>query len=185
MAKNFKSIITEKKYASEREHAWDYVMPSSKWDPEHIELNKHALEKFLKVLLPGKNINFIKHQDTMKFYEHPYVTIDTETGTMIEEDSDLTTKKVIKVNTHKIANMDYFNDEWFPSKHMYVYDIVKYGDGGIEMRVAEHDREKKKTVSFTVDQSVYESFLRLTDRMAINKSKFIENTIKEFIAKND
>lgn len=185
MPKKKNQGLSEKLYSNDREQAWDYVVPGPgiDWKHDHIELNKHALERFLRVLLPGKNIYFIKHQDTMKFYEHPYVTIDTETGTIIDEDSDLTTKKVLKVNTHKIPAIDYFNEEWFPCKHMYVYDIVRHGDG-IEMRVAEYEREKKKPVTFTLDASVYEKFSRLSDTMAINKSKFVENKIKEFLEKN-
>lgn len=182
MAKKSKSLEA-KKYTNEREHAWDYINSGLGWDPEHIQLNKHNLEHFLKELLPGKNVQFIKHQDTMKFYEHPYVVIDTETGTILEEDSDLTTKKVLKVNSHKLPTMDYFNNEWFPCKHVYIYDIIKSGTG-IEMRVAEYEREKKKPVTFTLDQSIYEKFSNLADTMAINKSKFVENKIKEFLEKN-
>ena len=48
----------------------------------------------------------------------------------------------------------------------------------------EEKTEDKKKVTFTIEPHIYNEFLILADKMAINKSKFIENTIKEFIVKN-
>jgi metal-responsive CopG/Arc/MetJ family transcriptional regulator len=42
----------------------------------------------------------------------------------------------------------------------------------------------KKQVTITIDEKVYEEFKTLTDKMAVNKSKFVENIIKEFIKNN-
>ncbi len=42
----------------------------------------------------------------------------------------------------------------------------------------------KKTVSFTIAENIYEEFSKLADTMAINKSKFVENKIVEFVKKN-
>jgi len=45
--------------------------------------------------------------------------------------------------------------------------------------------EKKIKKTFTLDEKMYEKFCLLTDKFSINKSKFIENKIKEFILNND
>ena len=45
--------------------------------------------------------------------------------------------------------------------------------------------EKKMKKTFTLDENTYEKFCVLADKLAINKSKFIENTIKDFILKNE
>lgn len=42
----------------------------------------------------------------------------------------------------------------------------------------------KTTKTFTIDKDVYNKFCELSDKLAINKSKFIENKIKEFIELN-
>jgi len=42
----------------------------------------------------------------------------------------------------------------------------------------------KERVTITIDKNIYKNFRELTEKMAINKSKFIENKIKEFIEKN-
>jgi hypothetical protein len=45
--------------------------------------------------------------------------------------------------------------------------------------------KKKIKKTFTLDEKTYEEFCVLTDKLAINKSKFIDNAIKEFIFKNE
>lgn len=180
------STKSKKFYGDPRDEAWGWINSGLGFDPEHIELNKSTLEKYLKTLLPSTVISFIKEpglDKVHKFWDAPYVTIDTETGTILDDDSDLTTKKVLKTKTFTVPGQEYFNSEWFGCKYLYIYKIVKHGTG-VEIVAAEYERDKKKTVSFTVDQSVYETFCRLSDTMAINKSKFVENKIKEFIEKN-
>ena len=39
----------------------------------------------------------------------------------------------------------------------------------------------KKKVTITIDEKLYEEFKQVTEKLSINKSKFIENKIKEFI----
>jgi len=38
--------------------------------------------------------------------------------------------------------------------------------------------------TFTIDKEIYSKFCKLSEKLAINKSKFIENKIKEFIENN-
>jgi metal-responsive CopG/Arc/MetJ family transcriptional regulator len=42
----------------------------------------------------------------------------------------------------------------------------------------------KKKVTITIDEKLYEEFKQVTEKLSINKSKFIENKIKEFIKNN-
>jgi predicted transcriptional regulator len=42
----------------------------------------------------------------------------------------------------------------------------------------------KKVISFTIDDEILIKFYELADSMAINKSKFVENKMKEFIEAN-
>jgi hypothetical protein len=53
----------------------------------------------------------------------------------------------------------------------------------INISITIMDKKIKKT--FTLDKEIYDIFCVLADKLAINKSKFIENKIKEFITKNN
>ncbi len=168
------------------EGAFNYI--NSNWDPEHIELNKAALEKMFKILLPGKIITFING---------PTVVIDTETGTVLPNDSDLPTKKFLAVFSRRIKCIGDFNSIEFKSKYVYIYSVdeestyiaestmspKKVPTGSFTIRYAEYN-PGKKAVTFTIDESIYERFSKLSDSMAINKSKFVENKIREFVEKN-
>lgn len=39
----------------------------------------------------------------------------------------------------------------------------------------------KKKVTITIDEKLYNEFKQISEKLSINKSKFIENKIKEFI----
>jgi len=39
----------------------------------------------------------------------------------------------------------------------------------------------KKRVTITIDEKLYNQFKQISEKLSINKSKFIENKIKEFI----
>jgi hypothetical protein len=45
--------------------------------------------------------------------------------------------------------------------------------------------EKKIKKTFTLEKEIYDKFCVLADKLAVNKSKFVENKIKEFITKNN
>ena len=42
----------------------------------------------------------------------------------------------------------------------------------------------KKSKTFSLSDNVYKEFVILADKLAINKSKFVENSLKDFIRKN-
>lgn len=39
----------------------------------------------------------------------------------------------------------------------------------------------KKKVTITIDEKLYNEFKQISEKLSINKSKFIENKIKQFI----
>jgi predicted transcriptional regulator len=43
----------------------------------------------------------------------------------------------------------------------------------------------KKTKTFTIDEKVYKQFNELAKKRSINKSLFIENSMKEYIKKEE
>ena len=51
------------------------------------------------------------------------------------------------------------------------------------MRFAQYNFGKKP-VTLTINEELYDKFKVLSDKLAINKSKFIENKIKEFVDAN-
>jgi hypothetical protein len=44
--------------------------------------------------------------------------------------------------------------------------------------------EKKIRKTFTLDKKIYDDFCLTANKLAVNKSKFVENKIKEFILTN-
>lgn len=172
---NKKQEIKKATFNSPREEAYNYINSALGWDVEHIKLNKSAVEKYLQILLPGKVITFI---------DNTQICISTDTGTIIPHDLDVS-KKTLQVQTKRIKSIDDFNENNFKSKYVYIYTMPKenYDDTEFNLRLAEFN-PGKKTVSFTIDESIYENFLKLSDKMAINKSKFIENRLIEFLENN-
>ena len=47
-----------------------------------------------------------------------------------------------------------------------------------------NNRPTKKSKTFSLSDNVYHEFVKLADKLAINKSKFIENALIDFIKKN-
>jgi len=45
-------------------------------------------------------------------------------------------------------------------------------------------KENKIKKTFTMDKYVFEDFKTIAEKMAISKSKYIENKVKEFIEEN-
>lgn len=165
-----------KQHYVDKDWAYQYFKSETGWDVEHIGLNKATLEKAFKELMPGRNITFIGSSS---------VLIDLETGTVVHEsdevsEMDMSNKRRLFVGMTKIKTKGDFAD--IKSKYVYI-NSVEVTNGETYLRYADYN-PVKKVVSFTIDEEVYEKFLSLSSRMAINKSKFVENRIKEFIDKN-
>ncbi len=172
---------SEKHYGDPRQEAFEWIFSGLGFDPEHIQLNKSTFETFFKRLLPGKVITIV---------ESPTFWVSTDTGTLVAPDLDVP-KKFLEVKTRRINSLNDFDAPLqigggFKSKYIYVYSVLTGIIGSEtntwELRFAEFN-PGKKTVTFTIDEDVYEQFLEISDRMAINKSKFVENRIREFISK--
>jgi len=168
-------------YDDPRQEAFEWIFSEVGFDPEHIQLNKSTFETFFKRLLPGKVITIV---------DAPTFWVSTDTGTIVAPDLDVT-KKFIELKTRRIHSLNDFDAPLqigggFKSKYIYVYEIrpvERFNKSlGWDLRYAEFN-PGKKTVTFTIDEDVYEQFLEISDRMAINKSKFVENRIREFISK--
>ncbi len=71
-------------------------------------------------------------------------------------------------------------------EHLYLYSIELVGEkhDSLLVRLVETNLNKKKSTTFTISENVMEDFNKISDKLAINKSKFVENSIKAFIEKN-
>lgn len=175
-----------------REAAFQYINSSIGWDYEHIMLNKSTLERYFNILLPGKVIQFINR---------PTFYIDTNTGIVVDNDLDISTKKMLQIGS-MIMNIDDFNNNTIKSKYLYILSInsmynevtnkldettgefkVHCKDGVYMIKFGEYN-PNKKAVTFTIDEPTYSKFSEISEKMAINKSKFIENKIREFVDNN-
>lgn len=170
----------EKKYSDPKEQAFEWIFSDLGFSVESIKDNKATIEKFMQELLPGKVITFVNL---------PNFHVSTDTGTIVPSDLDVP-KKFLEVSRRRIKSQNDFNPADFKSKYVYIYEILPthpLGSGvantSWDIRMAEFN-PGKKNVSFTIDENIYEMFLDLSEKMAINKSKFVENKIREFLEKN-
>lgn len=178
--------ITEKQNVNPREQAYNFLIPILEWNSESIALNEPTLKRSLEILLPGKVIQFVSDRAYA-------ITVHGETGTVIDclpgTGEEMSNVKTLGVKFKKIKCIDDFNNADFKSKYVYINRITKQTvASGIEkpreellISMFEYQQIKKTTVSFTIDGEIYEKFLEIADENAINKSKFVENKIKEFI----
>lgn len=72
-----------------------------------------------------------------------------------------------------------------PDKFIYVFSLAfNPVNSSVMWRGWSSNLSYKKPVTFTITENLYKEFSELADKMAINKSKFIENRIQEFLIKN-
>ncbi len=119
----------------------------------------------------------------------PTVLLNMESGKpynhndpSINED-DLKDCKTMMVETRKF-NLPLENKVLYD--HLYIYSIELCGEkhDSLLVRLIETNLNKKKSTTFTISENVMEDFNKISDKLAINKSKFVENSIKAFIEKN-
>lgn len=168
---------------------FSYICNRYIWDVEKIEDNKTTLEHYLKELFPHSEIQFIKTPD---------ITIDKQTGSVIKDDVlDITTKKILSVY-HCAFDREQINK--VTDKYIYIYsmeggnssdelsdDELRHrfvGKNEIGFRMAVYNPNKKQA-TFTIDAGICERFQKISKKMAINKSMFVENKIAEFLEKNE
>lgn len=85
-------------------------------------------------------------------------------------------------NVDKLATVDE-KDTLFENLYLYEIEYDKL-NSSVKMRCFETNLNKKKTVTFTISENIMNDFNKISDTLAINKSKFVENSIKAFIEKN-
>lgn len=84
----------------------------------------------------------------------------------------------MNVATRRISEVDQFA---FIKSYPYIYiHKLRIANGTLEIVLAECNLSKKK-VTFTISQKIMERFDSVADKLAINKSKFVENKMKELI----
>ncbi len=119
---------------------------------------------------------------TILYIDGPSVKIDDE-GEVVNFGIEKCEKTLFVQSRFIKINDDDFIKKHITSSNIYLYKIEKKTEDTILIRLAELNLNKiKKT--FTISENVFNEFAQISDRLAINKSKFVENKIKEFIEKN-
>lgn len=155
--------------------------------------------EFLKELVEG-----IFTGRTVKFVSTPTITINTETGDVLsmQDQNIMTLESSPKIDTRflemRTSRISKISDVASAKKYVYVYKMeiqdyvttVTEGSG-----LAEEKRNRflelrwtsfnvgKKNVTFSIAEDVYERFITTADSLSMNRSKFVENKMKEFLEK--
>ena len=135
------------------------------------ELEKY--DELIKSVFNGNEITYINE---------PHAIIDNN-GKVVDV---IDYGRSLATMTYKIKNTEVLRDV-FKQNHLFIYDIINnvtnVGDDAIFLRLIQMNFSKiKKT--FTISENIFDEFAEIADRLAINKSKFVENKIVEFINKN-
>lgn len=128
-------------------------------------------DTIIKSIFPDKNITYV---DLPSFY------LDSEGNVLLEYKDGA---NLVSIYSRSIREKEAI--KVIKSKNLYILSIGKneFGGSGVTIRLYETNLNKKK-VTFTIAENIYEEFSNLSDKLAINKSKFVENKIMEFIEKN-
>ena len=134
-----------------------------------LELEKH--HELIESIFDKKVISYV---------DLPSFGIDSD-GVLIGERL-IEQDRMLSVQTRNIKISDEKNIKNFiTASNLFIYSIglSAYSNEAISIRLAELNLNKiKKT--FTISENVFKEFSEISDRLAINKSKFVENRIKEF-----
>jgi len=135
------------------------------------QLKKH--DGFIKDVFNGKVITYI---------DSPTFGIDKDGNIPVDE------KQYEQLNCNIALTMmrrikNEIDLEHIKAQYLYILELSTSEYGGLTIRLYETNLNKKK-VTFTISENIYNEFSDMADKMAINKSKFMENKIVEFISKN-
>lgn len=110
----------------------------------------------------------------------PYIMID-DNGMVLNTEEEFSSRgyKTLTAKTMYLKTLESFK---LINSHpcIYVYS-ARLIEGGISICFAGYNLSKKK-VTFTISEDIMNDFDNLANKLAINKSKFIENKIKEFVS---
>lgn len=124
---------------------------------------------------------------TIKFINQPTFIINTTNGEILtnEEYQNPPHSTVLNIQNLRIIGLD--DIILIKNKTLYLYSLELLENNNkfiFELRFGSINLEKKK-VTFTISETIYDKFDELADKLAINKSKFVENRMKEFIDKHN
>lgn len=176
---------------------FDWLNDPTGFSPESIKNNESYFLKCIKKLIP--------HRELITIVDSTKIRISFDTGLVIDNDVEVDyPTKTLDIKEVYIGCEEDF-EQFKKSKYLYIHSIRKLSEleeqfvndnierapkkdadidysQGFFLRLAEFT-QGKRTVSFSIDDGTYEKFLVVCDKIAINKSKFIENHIKEFLNK--
>jgi len=113
------------------------------------------------------------------YVDGPCFCLD-KVGNVVDATEEGVEKSIVSTSTRKLNSIEHVG--FIKSRYIYIYSI-SYEKDSIFLRSYSTNLNKKK-VTFTISENMYEEFSNLSNKMAINKSKFMENKISEFIEKN-
>ncbi len=129
------------------------------------------------------------------YINSPHFAINREDGSVVEQyqlgndptskytEDELSHTKSCYTGTYRMGDPSKEVNEWSTPGHIfYLYDISIAGNGDLHIR-GDRVNFHKKAVTFTLSEDIYKEFSIKADEMAINKSKFVENKLKEFLTK--
>lgn len=134
----------------------------------------------------------VRYDDLIKkIFKNEKITYIDTPQFLVNEDGDVVfnneegkhkSLKVVSYKLYKSGNNEYI--EKFKQFYILSISFTKtHPDISVVVRFCGVEFVKiKKT--FTISENIFDEFAEIADRLAINKSKFVENKIVEFINKN-
>jgi len=134
---------------------------------------------------------FSKDYKSMTIVNTPVFNINTQNGKIYKEDDEVNDEIYKTLHTSNY-NLEFNTESKILFDHLYIYSIKLISNhidnydikNMFEFRMIGSNLNKKRTVTFTISDNIINEFNELADELAINKSKFVENSMKNFIQKN-
>lgn len=149
----------------------DFGWLSQGFDHEHLVLNEQAVRKCFMNLLPDTNLYLVRGN----------ICVHPEFGNVIAPEYEPSV--MLHLSAYRFRDEADFVGRMRNVKNIYLNGCYSV-PGQTEFIMGCYTPGKKKNATFTIDDNVLSSFSQLCDKMAINKSKFLENYMKEFVQKN-
>ena len=101
-----------------------------------------------------------------------------------EDEIESSSNKILTSLSWNISEFSHLsNIKSYPFFYLFYIGLNQNDGHSIQLRGISYNFGKKK-VTFTISENIYEKFSKLSEQLAINKSKFVENKIQEFIKLN-
>jgi len=147
--------------------------------PNYKLTSKKELDELLSIM-EETFVGYKKYQ----FIDFPCFIINKESGELLEKEGF--DDKYMQTSSHRL-NCN--NMKKIDVKGGYIYVLEIKLDQEIEgdfltIRYASYDPEIKKMATFNISESILQKFDEVSKKFSINKSKFVENMMMEFLEKN-